>query len=116
MGGALDPTPRAGGSPAPRSWQWFAKGRLPAIPANDMTVQATFNAKLFGIAAYATIKGFVVKWTLRKCQASSFNITRDIRGEAHLVERAFNVGLGVLAEVVQVITQQFELQATWHRQ
>ncbi|WP_455176434.1 hypothetical protein [Azospirillum largimobile] len=92
------------------------KGQVAAIPANDMTVQATFNAKLFGMAAYATIKGFVVKWTLRQCQASSFNITRDIRGEAHLVERAFNVSLGVLAEVVQVITQQFELQATWHRQ
>jgi hypothetical protein len=48
---------------------------------------------------------------LRKGQASSLNITRDMRGEARLVERAFNVGPGMLAEVVQVVSQQFEPQA-----
>jgi hypothetical protein len=37
--------------------------------------------------AYATIKGF-----LRKGQAAIFNLTRDIIGEARLVERAFGLG------------------------
>ena len=60
--------------------------------------------------AYATIKGFEVMRALRKGQAPSFNITRDMRGEARLVERAFNVGPGALAEAVQFITQQFERQ------
>ena len=60
--------------------------------------------------AYATIKGFEVMWALRKGQASSFNITRDIPGEARLVERAFNLGPGVLAEAVQFISQRLELQ------
>ena len=60
--------------------------------------------------AYATIKGFEVMRALRKGQASSFNITRDMRGEARLVERAFNVGPSVLAEAVQFISQQLELQ------
>ncbi len=60
--------------------------------------------------AYATIKGFEVMRALRKGQASSFNITRDIPGEARLVERAFNLGPCVLAEAVQFISQQLELQ------
>jgi transposase, IS6 family len=38
--------------------------------------------------AYATIKGFEVMRALRKGQAAIFNITRDIRGEARIVERA----------------------------
>ncbi len=33
-----------------------------------------------------------------------------MRGEARLVERAFNVGPCVLAEAVQFISQQLELQ------
>ena len=61
--------------------------------------------------AYATIKGFEVMRALRKGQASSFNITRDMRGEARLVERAFNLGPNVLAEAVQFISQKLELQA-----
>jgi len=61
--------------------------------------------------AYTTIKGFeVMMRALRKGQTSSFRITRDMRGDARLVERAFNVGPGALAEAVQVITQQFERQ------
>ncbi|GAA4256890.1 IS6-like element IS6100 family transposase [Azospirillum formosense] len=51
--------------------------------------------------ACATIKGFEVMRALRKGQASSFNITRDMRGEARLVERAFNLGPGVLIGAVQ---------------
>lgn len=47
---------------------------------------------------------------LRKGQAYSVNITRDMQGEARLVERAFNVGPDALAEAVQFISQQLELQ------
>ncbi len=39
-------------------------------------------------SAYATLKGFEVMHALRKGQAAMFNITRDVRGEARLVERA----------------------------
>lgn len=46
---------------------------------------------------------------LHKGQASSFNITRDMRGEARLVERAFNLWPGVLVKAVQHISQQPEL-------
>ena len=35
--------------------------------------------------AYATIRGFEVMRALRKGQASAFNITHDIRGEARIV-------------------------------
>ncbi|MCP1615478.1 hypothetical protein J2848_007193 [Azospirillum lipoferum] len=40
----------------------------------------------------------------------SFNITRDMQGEARLVERAFNVGPCLFADAVQFISQQPELQ------
>ena len=42
--------------------------------------------------AYATIKGFEVMRALHKGQAAIFNLTRDIVGEARLVERAFGLG------------------------
>ena len=61
--------------------------------------------------AYATIKGFEVMHALRKGQASAFNITRDIRGEARIVERAFGLGASVLAETVQFLGEQIELEA-----
>jgi hypothetical protein len=48
---------------------------------------------------------------LRKGQASAFNITHDIRGEARLVERAFGLGASVLAEAVQFVSGQLELEA-----
>lgn len=60
--------------------------------------------------AYATIKGFEVMRALRKDQAFSVNIARDMRGKARLVERAFNVGPGALADAVRFISQQLELQ------
>ena len=63
----------------------------------------------------AMVEGFEVSRALRKGQASSFNITRDMRGEARLVERAFNVGPCVLAEAVQFISQQLELLDASHR-
>lgn len=61
--------------------------------------------------AYATIRGFEVMHALRKGQASAFNITRDIRGEARIVERAFGLGASILAEAVQSLSEQIELEA-----
>ena len=61
--------------------------------------------------ACATIKGFEVMRALRKGQAAAFNLTRDICGEARIVERAFGVGASVLAEAVQLIGRQMEIRA-----
>ena len=43
---------------------------------------------------------------LRKGQASAFKISRDIRGEARIVERAFGLRASVLAETVQFLGKQ----------
>jgi IS6 family transposase len=51
--------------------------------------------------AYATINGFERMRAFRKGQAATFNITHDNRGEARLVERAFNLGPCALTEAVQ---------------
>jgi hypothetical protein len=48
---------------------------------------------------------------LRKGQAAIFNITRDIHGEARLVERAFGLGACALTEAMQVVSEQLELEA-----
>ena len=48
---------------------------------------------------------------LRKGQASAFNVTRDIGGEARIVERAFGLDASVLTEVVQLVGAQLELEA-----
>ena len=61
--------------------------------------------------AYATIKGFEVMRALRKGQAGAFNITRDIRGEARIIERAFGLGASPLAEAVRFVSDRLELQA-----
>ena len=61
--------------------------------------------------AYATIKGFEVMRALRKGQAAAFNLTRDIHGEARIVERAFGVGASLLAEAVQFVSERLELKA-----
>ena len=60
--------------------------------------------------AYATIRGFEVMRALRKGQAAIFNLTQDIRGEARIVERAFGVGSGALAEAVALIGESLKLQ------
>jgi len=39
------------------------------------------------------------------------NITRDIQGEVRIVERAFGLGAPVLAETVQFVCEQLELEA-----
>ena len=59
--------------------------------------------------AYATIKGFEVMRALRKGQASAFNITNDIRGEARIVERAFGLGASALAEAVQFVSERLDI-------
>ena len=61
--------------------------------------------------AYATIKGFEVMRALRKGQAAAFNLTRDIRGEARIVERAFGLGASALAEAVEFLNERLELDA-----
>jgi len=60
--------------------------------------------------AYATIKGFEVMRALCKGQASAFNITPDIRGEARIVERAFGLGACVVAEAVQFVGERLEFE------
>ena len=61
--------------------------------------------------AYATIKGCEVMRALRKGQASAFNLTRDIRGEARIVERAFGLGVSALAEAAQLVGGRLEPKA-----
>jgi IS6 family transposase len=62
--------------------------------------------------AYATIAGFEVMRALRKGQgqAAMFNLTRDIRGEAGIVERAFGLGPSVLTEAIALIGETLNLQ------
>jgi hypothetical protein len=47
----------------------------------------------------------------RKGQAGAFNITRDIRGEARIIERAFGLGACPLAEAIQFLNKRLELEA-----
>jgi arginine:ornithine antiporter / lysine permease len=61
--------------------------------------------------AYATIQGFEVMRVLRKGQAAIFNMTRDMKGEARIVERAFGIGPSALTEAVQMIKAQLETAA-----
>ena len=58
--------------------------------------------------AYTTIKGFEVMRALRKGQATIFNFTCDILGEARLVERAFGLGPCALTEAVELVSQRLE--------
>jgi IS6 family transposase len=60
--------------------------------------------------AYATIAGFEVMRALRKGQAAIFNLTRDIRGEARIVERAFGLGPSSLTETIVRIEETLNLQ------
>lgn len=61
--------------------------------------------------AYATIKGFEVMRALRKGQAGAFNITRDICGEARIIERAFGLGACVLSEAIRFVSKRLEPEA-----
>jgi IS6 family transposase len=60
--------------------------------------------------AYATIRGFEVMRALHKGQAALFNLTRDICGEARIVERAFGIGSSALAEAFAILRERPELQ------
>jgi IS6 family transposase len=62
--------------------------------------------------AYATIAGFEVTRALRKGQAAIFNLTRDIRGEARIVERAFGIGPSALAETITLVGETLNLRST----
>jgi hypothetical protein len=42
---------------------------------------------------------------------SAFNVTRDIRGEARIVERAFGLGVPALAEAAQFFNERLQLEA-----
>ena len=53
-----------------------------------------------------TIKGFEVMRALRKGQAGAFNITRDICGQARIVERAFGLGACPLAVAVRFVSKR----------
>ncbi len=60
--------------------------------------------------AYATIRGFEVMRALRKGQAAILNLTRDIRGEAGVVERVFGIGASAFAEAIALIGDSLKLQ------
>ena len=60
--------------------------------------------------AYATIRGFEVMQALRKGQAAMFNFTQDICGEARIVERAFGIGAGPIAETIAPINERLDTQ------
>ena len=60
--------------------------------------------------AYATIRGFEVMRALRKGQAAIYNLTRDICGEARIVERAFSIGRSALTEAVAIMGETINLQ------
>ena len=61
--------------------------------------------------AYAAIKGFEVMRTRHEGQAHAFNMARDIRGAARIVERAFGLSASALAEVVQRLGRRPEPKA-----
>lgn len=61
--------------------------------------------------AYATIKGFEAMRALRKGQANIFNLTKDIRGEARIVERAFGIGPSTITEAAALLGQNLEGRA-----
>jgi hypothetical protein len=61
--------------------------------------------------AYATIKGFEAMCALRKDQASAFNVTCDVRGEACIFERAFGLGASALTKAVQFFNARLQVEA-----
>lgn len=60
--------------------------------------------------AYAMIKGFEAIRALRKGQAAIFILTRDLRGEARIVECAFGIGPSALIEAVELLDQNLQGQ------
>jgi IS6 family transposase len=60
--------------------------------------------------AYSSIKGFEVMRALRKGQAELLNFTRDICGEARIVERAFGLGASAIAEAIVLIGENLNFR------
>ena len=52
---------------------------------------------------HSSIKAVEVTRALRKGQATIFNLTRGIRSEASLIERAFGLGACALAEGIELV-------------
>ena len=69
------------------------------------------NCPLFISRLWSQRKGCRAGAGSQKGQASAFNLTRDMRGEARLVERAFGVGADALTEAVQFINERLDLNA-----
>ena len=75
------------------------------------TVTNTDKAPPYAVAlAELKKEGRCPKATLHR-QASAFNITNDIRGEARIVERTLRLGASAMAEMVQLFLEQFDLAA-----
>jgi IS6 family transposase len=60
--------------------------------------------------ACATIAGFEVMRALCKGRAAIFNLTRDIRVEARIIERVFGLGPSALAETIALLGEKLSLQ------
>ena len=65
--------------------------------------------------ASAIIRGFEGTRAFRKGQASIFNFTQDIRGEARIVARAFGIGAGPIEETVVLFGEKLYLQPAGRR-
>lgn len=63
-------------------------------------------------SATATIKGFEVMWTLRKGQSGIFNFSKEILGEARLVEQAFWIGPIALFEAMAMLEDYLQNEKT----
>lgn len=61
--------------------------------------------------AYATIKGVEVMRALGKGQVSAFDIRRDIRGKARIVERACGLGASAPAEAGRLLDARLRVEA-----
>lgn len=53
--------------------------------------------------ARATLQGFEVMHALRKGQAKTWSLYPGVKGEVRLIERAFGLGLPIMAEMVQYV-------------
>ncbi len=88
------------------------RGGLRPLKSSDATPTMKLRATRYRTISHAwasyPVKGFEVMRTLRKGQAAIFNLTRDILGEARLVERAFGLGACSLTEAVQLVGERLE--------
>ena len=73
-----------------------------------MTINISWN---YATPTVEPLQRIDAKQECRSLETTVFNITRDIRGEARLVERAFGLGASALAEAVQFVSEQLELEA-----